>query len=73
MAVLRAHRGSKIGSKLLAALEAEATKRKVAGIILHAQVYALEFYKKHGYEPGGAVFQEAGMPHLEMTKDLTPA
>ncbi len=70
MAVLRAHRGSKIGSKLLGALEAEAVKRKVSGIILHAQVYALEFYKKHGYEPVGTVFQEAGMPHLEMFKEL---
>lgn len=70
MAVLQAHRKDGIGTKLLRALETEAKRRGVTGIILHAQVYALEFYKKHGYEPVGAVFEEAGMPHLEMHKTL---
>jgi predicted GNAT family N-acyltransferase len=70
MAVLQSHRKGGTGSKLMTALEAEARKRNVKGIILHAQVYALEFYKKHGYEPVGAVFEEAGMPHLEMHKKL---
>lgn len=73
MAVLRANRGHRIGTLLLEALEAEARKRKVDGIVLHAQIYALEFYKKYGYEPEGNVFQEAGMPHLEMSKLLGDA
>lgn len=71
MAVLRANRGHRIGTLLLQALEAEARKRKVDGIVLHAQIYALEFYKKHGYEPEGNVFQEAGMPHMEMSRRLS--
>ena len=29
---------------------------------------ALDFYKKHGYSALGPVFEEAGMPHLEMHK-----
>ncbi|MBX5480888.1 MAG: GNAT family N-acetyltransferase [Myxococcaceae bacterium] len=70
MAVLQSHRKSGIGSKLMNALEAEARRRGVNGILLHAQVYALEFYKKHGYEPVGGVFEEAGMPHLVMRKKL---
>lgn len=70
MAVLKAHRKAKVGTLLLTALEDEARRRGVTGIILHAQLYALEFYKKHGYEPLGAVFQEAGMDHLEMRKKL---
>lgn len=70
MAVLQAERKSGIGSKLLSALESEARKRKLAGIMLHAQLSAMEFYKRHGYEPHGAVFEEAGMPHLEMKKKL---
>ena len=68
MAVLQAHRRSKVGSSLLKALEEEAKRRKVDVIVLHAQLIALEFYKEHGYEPRGAVFEEAGMPHLTMTK-----
>lgn len=71
MAVLSAHRKGGTGSMLLTALEAEARKRGVNGIILHAQLYSLEFYRKHGYAPVGAVFEEAGMPHLEMHKKLS--
>jgi predicted GNAT family N-acyltransferase len=68
MAVLQSNRKTGTGSRLLAALEAEAQRRKLNGILLHAQLSAMEFYKRHGYEPHGAVFDEAGMPHLEMKK-----
>jgi predicted GNAT family N-acyltransferase len=70
MAVLQAHRKARVGSKLLTALEDEARRRGCIGIVLHSQLYALEFYKRHGYEPVGAVFQEAGIDHLEMRKRL---
>ena len=29
-----------------------------------------QFFRDAGYEPFGAVFEEAGMPHLEMKKKL---
>ena len=70
MAVLKAHRKARIGSRLLQALEDEARRQGAQGLMLHAQLYALDFYKKHGYEPVGAVFEEAGIPHLEMLKSL---
>jgi predicted GNAT family N-acyltransferase len=70
MAVLQAHRKAHVGSKLLETLEEEAKRRGVTGIKLHAQLFALEFYKKRGYEPLGAVFMEAGIEHLEMQKKL---
>jgi predicted GNAT family N-acyltransferase len=70
MAVLQAYRKSGVGSRLLTMFEAEARKRGFAGIMLHAQLTAMEFYKRHGYEPHGAVFEEAGMPHLEMKRRL---
>ncbi len=70
MAVLQAHRRQGIGSKLLVALETEAQKRGFSGILLHAQLSAMDFYKQHGYQPQGAVFEEAGMPHLEMKRRL---
>jgi predicted GNAT family N-acyltransferase len=70
MAVLQAHRKGGTGSKLLRALEEEAKRRGVTGIILHAQLASMDFYTKHGYEPRGAVFEEAGMPHLVMHRKL---
>ncbi len=70
MAVLQAHRKQHVGSQLLQKLEGEAKARKLAGIMLHAQLSAMDFYKRHGYQPHGAVFEEAGMPHLEMKKLL---
>ena len=70
MAVLKAHRKARVGGLLLTALEDEARRREVRGIMLHAQVYTLEFYKKQGYEPMGPVFQEAGIEHQEMRKRL---
>jgi predicted GNAT family N-acyltransferase len=68
MAVLQSNRKGGTGSRVLQALEGEAQRRKLNGILLHAQLSAMEFYKRHGYEPHGAVFDEAGMPHLEMKK-----
>lgn len=70
MAVLQSDRKFGVGSQLLTALEGEALKRSMSGIMLHAQVSAMEFYRRHGYEPHGGVFDEAGMPHLEMKKRL---
>jgi predicted GNAT family N-acyltransferase len=70
MAVLQSHRRHGVGTLLLQTLEAEARRRGYGGVMLHAQLTAVEFYKRHGYEPYGAVFEEAGMPHLEMKKQL---
>jgi predicted GNAT family N-acyltransferase len=70
MAVLQAHRQGKVGSLLLAALEAEARRLGMAGILMHAQLYAIGFYRRHAYEPVGPVFEEAGIDHLEMRKRL---
>jgi predicted GNAT family N-acyltransferase len=70
MAVLQGSRKSGIGGQVLTALEVEARKRSYAGVLLHAQVAAKGFYQKFGYEPFGPIFDEAGMPHLEMKKML---
>src|SRR5262245_39980459 len=39
MAVLQSHRKHGVGAKMLAALEEEARRREVQGIMLHAQLY----------------------------------
>jgi predicted GNAT family N-acyltransferase len=71
MAVVQSHRSSGVGAKLLEALEAEARRQGVQGITLHGPLSSIDFYKKRGYQTVGGVFQEAGMPHLEMQKKLS--
>ena len=39
-------------------------------VILHAQCSAEGFYKRSGFKPHGAVFEEAGIAHIEMVKSL---
>jgi predicted GNAT family N-acyltransferase len=68
MAVLQSHRTQGIGNMLLAELEREARRRGLAGVLVHAQLYALGFYEHHGYKTVGAVFDEAGIDHVEARK-----
>jgi len=71
MAVLQQHRRKGIGTALLQALEAVARKLRYDYLYLHAQIQALPFYEQLGYRSQGAAFDEAGIPHLMMTKPLT--
>jgi predicted GNAT family N-acyltransferase len=71
MAVYGEYRRKGIGSALLGVLEEEARKIHYDHIFLHAQIQALPFYEKHGYQSQATPFDEAGIPHLMMTKTLT--
>jgi predicted GNAT family N-acyltransferase len=68
MAVLAAQRKRGIGRRVLAALETEARRRGIVGVMVHSQVHAKGFYEREGYAVLGPVFVEAGMPHVEMRK-----
>jgi YbgC/YbaW family acyl-CoA thioester hydrolase len=70
MAVSRVLRGTRIGEQLLRALMDAAQARGDSGILLHAQRSAQSFYARTGFAPRGEVFEEAGIPHLEMTRRL---
>lgn len=70
MAVLQSHRKLGVGNLLLRDLEAEARRRGLTGVLVHAQLYALGFYERHGYRPASAVFMEAGIEHVEARKRL---
>jgi predicted GNAT family N-acyltransferase len=37
---------------------------------LHAQTTAVDFYRRAGFLPHGAVFEEAGVQHQEMRRTL---
>ena len=70
MAVHRAMRGSGLGSRVVAALEAAAVARGDRQLVLHAQTSAEGFYRALGYVPRGDYFDEVGIAHIEMFTDL---
>lgn len=70
MAVYREWRGKKVGEAMLFALMDAARRRGDREIVLHAQLHAAPFYDRHGYERCGAVYEEAGIPHVTMRKAL---
>ncbi len=70
MAVLREWRGQGAGSALLTSLLEIARGRSMRRVRLNAQVQALPFYLRHGFQAQGEEFAEAGIPHRRMWRDL---
>jgi predicted GNAT family N-acyltransferase len=70
MAVLRDRRQSGAGRALIDALTAEAMRRNVARLVLHAQVQAIGFYQRCGFAVVSDEFDEAGIPHRRMERVL---
>ena len=71
MAVLREWRGRGIGDAMLLALIDEAQQRGWREVSLNAQVSAIDFYARHGFQPHGERFWEAGIEHQAMRRRLT--
>ncbi len=70
MAVKKTMRGSDLGGRVLQALMAAARERGDTRILLHAQCSAEGFYRRAGFTPHGAVFEEAGIAHIEMVRNV---
>lgn len=68
VAILENHRGQGNGGKLVEAIEHQVQHLDGKKITLGAQLHALSFYEKLGYEVEGPEFMDAGIPHREMTK-----
>jgi predicted GNAT family N-acyltransferase len=66
MAVLAGHRGRGIGSAILRALLTEAHALGMHRIELHAQLAAVDFYRRHGFQAQDERFLEAGIVHVLM-------
>ena len=66
MAVLKAWRGQGAGRAMLRRLIEAARQRGHREVALSAQVHALEFYRAEGFNPEGAIYEEAGIPHQAM-------
>lgn len=71
MAVKKPMRGSDLGRRVLQALMDAARARGDQQVLLHAQCSAEGFYQRSGFVPHGAVFEEAGIAHIEMVRDLS--
>jgi predicted GNAT family N-acyltransferase len=66
MAIQKEYREQGIGQKLLSILIQRAKEKGAQECILHAQTHAITFYAKADFEPNGPIFDEAGIPHVEM-------
>lgn len=70
MAVLRPWRGRGVGRALLRAALARAASAGFPVVRLNAQVHALDFYRREGFEALGDVFDDAGIPHRAMQRTV---
>ncbi|MEH2384665.1 MAG: GNAT family N-acetyltransferase [Nostoc sp.] len=71
LAVLSTARGQGIGKKIMEnALEVIANKN-IPEVVIHAQEYVKDLYKKLDFVEEGEIFEEASIPHLKMRKKFS--
>ncbi|GIO22521.1 GNAT family N-acetyltransferase [Oceanobacillus sp. J11TS1] len=68
--VLKSQRGKSIGKQLMLKMEEEIKKQHFNKAKLNAQIQAVDFYQKLGYEVTSDEFIDAGIPHVTMVKHL---
>lgn len=72
MAVLAPWRHRGVGAAMLVHLLDRARDMGWTEVTLHAQVDAIDFYTRHGFEAYGEEFVEAGIRHRMMRRSLDP-
>lgn len=70
VAVRKPYRGEGVGVALMEAIEETADEEGATELMLHAQTRVEAFYERLGYETVSDEFEEAGIPHVEMRKQL---
>ena len=70
MAVLKPYRKQGVGSKMLEQLLSTAESKNMNSVFLYSQIDAIGFYKRFGFEEEGAIFDDAGIPHKKMVKQI---
>ena len=70
MAVLAAARGAGVGTALLRALMTAARERGMTRVVLNAQTHAAPFYQREGFVAFGDIYDDAGIPHIAMSREL---
>ncbi|KKO19047.1 MAG: GNAT family N-acetyltransferase [Candidatus Brocadia sp.] len=66
LAIRKSHRGKNLGHKLTEFMLSVAKNQGFQKFKVHAQTHLVDFYRKHGFEVVGDVFQEAGIDHYVM-------
>jgi len=66
MAVLRDYRGLGVGREMLRTIMDYGRANGITDFHLSAQISAVGFYRKMGFEPFGDEFEEAGIQHIKM-------
>jgi len=70
VAVRASHRETGVGRELMERIERIAADRGLDRLQLHSQTRVEGFYERLGYETVSEEFEEAGIPHVEMEKDI---
>ncbi|MCP5356993.1 MAG: GNAT family N-acetyltransferase [Pseudomonadales bacterium] len=70
MAVSENCRKRGLGRRLVLAVEQILLHEGAQIIVLNARITAVEFYRKMGYSICGKTFDEVGIPHVKMQKNL---
>jgi putative N-acetyltransferase (TIGR04045 family) len=70
MAVAREWRGQGVGDAVLERAHVEAARAGAKRMVLAAQVWVRPFYARRGYVAWGDEFEEAGIAHVAMARDL---
>ncbi len=70
VAVRKTRQKAGIGTALVNECERFCSTHGFAKIVLHARKEAVPFYRKLGYKTQGKQFEEVGIPHSKMYKNL---
>lgn len=70
IAILENYRGNKIGSRLVKeGIQKSLETFSTHSLTISAQEYLIKFYEDHGFKVFGEVYNEDGIPHIQMVKD----
>ncbi len=72
VAVLRSHRGIGAGGRLMRFVLADLATQGFKQAVLGAQTHAIGFYERVGFTAFGPEYDDAGIAHRDMVKDLAP-
>ena len=70
MAVRADRQGSGVGRRLLEGVLEKLREEGVAQVELHARETVVKFYEKAGFEVVGGQFEEVGLPHWRMKRQI---
>lgn len=72
VAVLTDFRGKGVGLVIMQAIIAFAEQHNRLALKLSSQVHAISFYQRLGFTTQGSEYLDCGIPHIDMTLQLSP-